>query len=244
MAALLRTFIISVVLVGIAAVTYLRLTSDEQARTIQELQRLNAEMEQRLAEREAMIQRLSRSRRLAHVQITNQKRDVAGVVIETSLLFIELNDQGSELARQNFTIPGDVLYVDAWTVKFDAERVAEGDPLRGKTMVLLRRIYSDRLAPRDGYLIDTPGAVPPGYAASQVGQFEKRVWENFWAIATDSKIAREMGVRVAQGEAVYKPVREGQTFELVVDAVGGMSLMPLAKDDAALTFGASAVGKP
>jgi hypothetical protein len=44
-----------------------------------------------------------------------------------------------------------------------------------------------------------------------------------------------MGVRVAQGEAVYKPVKMGQSYELVVDAVGGMSLTPLAPDEGAIT---------
>ncbi len=36
-----------------------------------------------------------------------------------------------------------------------------------------------------------------------------------------------VGIRVAQGEAVYKPVRPGRTYELIVDAAGGMSLLPL-----------------
>ena len=61
------------------------------------------------------------------------------------------------------------------------------------------------------------------------------MWENFWDIATTPDAATRLGVRVAQGEAVYKPVRAGQTYELIVDAVGGMSLMPLVKDEAALT---------
>ena len=103
--------------------------------------------------------------------------------------------------------------------------------MMGRTLVLLRRIYSDQLPPKDGIAIDTPGAIPPGYAASTVGDFEKRVWQDFWNIATNPETARQMGVRVAQGEAVYKPVRSGQTFELIADAVGGISLMPLAKDD-------------
>jgi hypothetical protein len=42
-----------------------------------------------------------------------------------------------------------------------------------------------------------------------------------------------MGVRVAQGEAVYKPLRPDQVYELTVDAAGGMSLLPLPADDLA-----------
>jgi len=99
--------------------------------------------------------------------------------------------------------------------------------MRGRTLVLLRRIYSDRLAPRDGVPIDTPGAVPAGYAATEVARFEQILWDRFWEIADDPVLAMEMGVRVAQGEVVYKPVRAGRRYELVVDAAGGINLTPL-----------------
>ena len=121
--------------------------------------------------------------------------------------------------------------VDAWSVKFHHDDVAAGHPLRGRTLLLLRRIYSDRMAPIDGYPIDVPGAIPPGYAVGEIASFEKRLWEHFWEIATDPRLASAMGVRVAQGEAVYKPLRVGQVYELIVDAAGGMSLLPLPADD-------------
>ena len=35
------------------------------------------------------------------------------------------------------------------------------------------------------------------------------------------------GIRVAQGEAVYKPMKPGETYELRVEAVGGMTLVPV-----------------
>jgi hypothetical protein len=124
-------------------------------------------------------------------------------------------------------VPGDVLFVDAWTVKFDPSLVAEGDPLRGRSLVLLRRVYSDRMRPQDGIALDVPGAIPPGYAVGEVGAFERQLWSAFWNIASDASTAAEMGVRVAQGEAVYKPMRQGQTFELIADAIGGLSLRPL-----------------
>ena len=231
MAPLIRITIVTLALGGLIMLGYWQLMFDQQASAIKELEVLNAQMQARLAERQAMIERLSRSRRIAHIQIIDQASDRSGKISSTSLKFIELDDQGAELGRQDFTIPGDVLFVDAWTVKFDPERVAEGHAMMGRTLVLLRRIYSDQLPPKDGIAIDTPGAIPPGYAASTVGDFEKRVWQDFWNIATNPETARQMGVRVAQGEAVYKPVRSGQTFELIADAVGGLSLMPLAKDD-------------
>lgn len=227
MSGLIRNLAATAILCGLVLLGYWWMTIDQQKKALKELAILNEQLEQNLAMRQAMIERLSRARRIAHVRITDQIAGESGAIDRTSLEFIELDDGGAELARQTFTIPGDVLFVDAWTIKFDAERVAEGNPLLGHTLVLLRRIYSDRQAPKDGFLIDTPGAIPPGYAASDAGRFEKTLWENFWTLAMNADQARDLGVRVAQGEAVYKAVRAGQTYELVVDAAGGMSLTPM-----------------
>jgi hypothetical protein len=227
MTALLRTSLAAALCCGLALVVYWRVSANSLSRTLQEMAALQKQMEQRLAVKEAMIERLNRSRRLAHIRVVDQSLDPQGGVIKTQLLFVELDDAGRELARQQFTLPGDVVFVDAWSVKFHHADVAEGHPLRGRTLLLLRRIYSDRMAPIDGYTIDVPGAVPPGYAVGEVASFEKKLWEHFWEIATDPELAATMGVRVAQGEVVYKPVRVGQVFELSVDAAGGMSLTPL-----------------
>ncbi|MHC4946714.1 MAG: hypothetical protein ACYTG1_00420 [Planctomycetota bacterium] len=231
MAAVLRVVLLSCLLGGAVGVGFWKIASDRKQRIIDELEALNAEMQLRLEEREAMIERLSRSRRLAHIRVTGQTRVDSGDVDETALEFIELDEQGTELARQTFTIPGDVLFVDYWTVKFDHAHIAEGHPIFGRTLVLLRRIYSDRMAPAEGFPIDTPGAVPPGYATTEVGTFEQRLWSDFWKLATEPVVAKAMGVRVAQGEAVYKPVLDGATYELLVDAAGGTSLVPLVDDE-------------
>ena len=229
MTAVVRSLAVSLILAGIVLLGFRQLTISRERETIRELEALNEEMSRRLVAREAMIDRLSRSRRLAHVQITGQTRNEQGLVSKTVLRLIELDDEGRELARQSFTVPGDVLFIDAWAAKFAKDDVAHGHPLRGKAIVLLKRVYSDRMAPRDGIPIDTPGAIPSGYAAGDVGRFEQKVWEDFWQIASDAKLAESMGVQVAQGEAVYKPVRAGQTYELTVDAVGGLNLRPLAE---------------
>jgi hypothetical protein len=235
MAALFRTTLIGGLCCGLALTAYWRISASDLRRALDEMEALRQEMEQRLEAKEAMIQRLNRSQRLAHIHVLDQRGDPDTEILETDLLFVELDEAGGEIARQEFTLPGEVVFVDAWAVKFHHTDVAEGHPLRGRTLLLLRRIYSDRMAPVDGYPIDVPGAIPPGYAVGEIASFEKRLWEHFWQIATDPRLAAAMGVRVAQGEAVYKPLRTGQIYELVVDAVGGMSLVPLPADDLAST---------
>ena len=224
MAAIVRITLLTSILAGLVLLGYWRVSVDLKQREIHELKALNLQMQSQLEARAAMIARLDRSKRIAHIQILDQRKDSSGQITETDLLFVELDDTGREIARQAITIPGNVLYIDAWTVKFKQEDVAEGHPLRGRTLVLLRRIYSDRLAPRDGIEIDTPGAVPSAYAVSEFAEFQKQLWKHFWDIATDKELAANMGVKVAQGEAVYKPVRTGEVLELIVDAAGGMNL--------------------
>jgi len=235
MATFTRLFLSSAILGAVGVAAYLHYAWDLKQRQIDELSALNRDMEQRLEQRRQMIERLSRSHRIAHLKVTDQQSSADGSVISTSVLFIELDDQGTELARQYFTVPGDTVFVDAWTIKFDADAVAMGDPMRGRSLVLLRRIYSEQMTPADGEAIDTPGAIPPGYAASEQGQFEQRLWETFWELASNPDAASRMGVRVAQGEAVYKPVQLGQRFELVADAIGGLSLVPLGAEGPAVT---------
>lgn len=227
MAAVVRTLIIAAALVGSAMVIYWKLADDAKQRTIDELTAMTQELDRRLAAREEMIDRLEASHRVGHIHVLDQTIRDDGSVATTTLEWIELDNEGKELARQTIEVPGGMVYVDAWSIKFPHDDVAEGHPLRGRTLLLLRRIYSDQMAPTDGVVIDTPGAVPPAYAVSEMGEFQQRLWSHFWELATDPKLARSMGVRVAQGEAVYKPMRRGQTFELTLDAVGGMSLVPL-----------------
>jgi hypothetical protein len=231
MAAVIRVALIGGLAAVLAVVGYQRMRSRDLRQAMQEMAALQEQTEQRLEAKEAMIERLNRSRRLAHLRVLDQRSDPAGGILETDLLFIELDDDGRELSRQQFTLPGDVVFVDAWSIKFHHADVADGHPLRGQTLLLLRRIYSDRMAPVDGYPIDVPGTVPPGYAVGVVASFETRLWEHFWDIASDPTLAKAMGVRVAQGEAVYKPLRAGRVYELIVDATGGMSLLPLPADE-------------
>jgi hypothetical protein len=220
---------------GVAAMMVWKAHVDEERRLREAIAKVEAEMAREIAAREAMIDRLGRDRRRAIVEILSQQ-PIEGTSpdapsIATEIRLVELDDAGRELGRRDFTIPGDVLFIDGWTARFPREAVAEGDPLRGSTIVLLRRLYSDRMNPADGHPIDTPGGVPDGYAASEVSRFEQSIWRNFWRLASDRDAAAAQGVRVAQGEAVYKRVAPGETYELLVEAAGGMTLVPAAKPE-------------
>jgi hypothetical protein len=195
---------------------------------------LEAEMQKEIAARDAMISRLSRSHRKGRLEVLAQKTGETGFpserdgtkVIDTTVKFIELDDDGREIGQVTTTVPGDTVFLDAWTARFPKSAVAEGNPLRERTLLLFRRIYSDRMHPSQGTAIDTPGAAPKGYAGSDLAKLEQAVWAGFWKIASDPETARRHGIAVAQGEAVYKPVRAGEAYDIMLDAAAGLTLVP------------------
>ncbi|MCK4872237.1 MAG: hypothetical protein KAS72_05895 [Phycisphaerales bacterium] len=233
----------STVLFALAvAIAYTLVIRSDSARHERELALLEARSAELTRTYEQMITRLGAERRIAEIVVTARRLadgqpaplDAPGwKVAETDLLYVELDGKGQPITRRSFTIAGDVAYFDALTVKFRSEDVARGNPLRGKTLILMQRIYSSRIAPDDGIMLDTPGSVPTAYAtAEEPSRFEEQVWERFWDIATNPDLAREMDVRVAQGEAVYKPLLPGRLYRLTVDAAGGMNLIVEALDPA------------
>ncbi len=227
-AAALRVATIVVVFGGLTIGGLAWWTLDRESRLRAEIEALETRMAREIEARDATIDRLGRDRRLARIEVLDRIEGAPGEDPTTSLRFIELDDEGRELGRREFSVPGDVVHVDAWTARFPVESVGGGeDPLRDKTLVLLRRLYSDGMAPRDGLPIDTPGGIPDGYAVGRTARFEQAIWDRFWRLASDPVAAREAGIRVAQGEAVYKPMKPGETYELRVEAVGGMTLVPV-----------------
>ncbi|MDG2020336.1 MAG: hypothetical protein P8J59_00145 [Phycisphaerales bacterium] len=204
-------------------------TTNQENRLREEIAAIETRMAAEIAVRDAAIDRLGRDRRIARLEVLDQDQDQDGEGSWTDLRFIELDDEGRELASREMRLPGDVIYVDAWTARFPSETVASAnDPFRDQTIVLLRRIYSDETPPRDGIPIDTPGGIPDGYAGSDQARFEQAIWSRFWTLASDPDAARRSGIRVAQGEAVYKPMRPGEAYELRVEAAGGITLVPIA----------------
>lgn len=232
--AAVRVASIAVVLGGIVIGGLAWWTLDRESRLRAEIADLQSRMAAEIAARDAAIERLGRDRRLARIEVLDRVEGTQGEDPRTTLRFIELDDEGRELGRRTFTVPGEVVHIDGWTARFPAAKVASADdPLRDRTLVLLRRLYTDAMPPRDGLPIDTPGGIPDGYADGEPARFEQAIWKRFWTLATDPDAAREAGLRVAQGEAVYKPMHPGEVYELRVEAVGGMTLVPVERRAAA-----------
>ncbi len=207
---------------GVAAgAAYWLLGHGETARLRADRDRLEREQQ----ELRRVIDRLTQEQRVAEVIVTKQRHDASGRVLDTEIQFIELDRDGHALAPRTFSLPGHVIYFDGLVIKFAHDLVAAGDPLRGRSIMLFRRIFSEIVAPKDGPLIDADGDVPDVFRVNpKPSEVEQRLWQRFWLYATDPEAARREGIRVAQGEAVYAPMTEGQRWTLTLDADGGLCL--------------------
>ncbi|MDB5304445.1 MAG: hypothetical protein JWM97_1994 [Phycisphaerales bacterium] len=181
---------------------------------------------QRAEQLRVVVGRLSAERRVADVMVTEQNES-AGIV-RTTLLFVEYAKDGTPLPGKHFTIEGKLAHIDAMVVKFDGKFVQDADPLRGRSIALFTRIYGETQNPADGFRIDEPGKVPDVYrgADASVSRFEQDLWNNFWKLADDPSYRESMGVRVAQGEAVWRSFEPGWLYTLTLESNGGLNISP------------------
>lgn len=75
-----------------------------------ELEQALVESARKQAALEAMIERLSRQRRLAQIVVTGQKTGPSGLPAETTLLMVELDAEEKPVARHTFRIPGHIAF--------------------------------------------------------------------------------------------------------------------------------------
>lgn len=179
---------------------------------------------------ETSLHLLKTDQRLAQLKVVNLLRDEEGNVVSSDLEFVELSPNGQPIsAPKRFSLPGDVIYIDNWVVKFEDQFVEQADIERGTSLVLFRRVFSEQQTPSDGFSLDEVGMRPQAYArGGTMTEFERNLWSDFWEFANNPKRAAEMGVRAANGEAISIQVRDGMAYQLQLRASGGLSFQPIA----------------
>ena len=213
----------AVAAVALMAGSYL-LQADRRHR--EDLERENDRLRQEREELAAVVQRLRLERRAADVEVLEQQTDNAGQVLRTTLKLTEIGRDGTALPGQIFDIPGRVPHFDALVIKFQDDYVERGDPLRGASLALFRRVYGDSQAPESGYWLGRAGEVPDIYRVGATpSEFEVAIWTDFWHYLNNPARAAVAGVRVAQGEAVYAPVSTGERWRLTLEVDGGLNLV-------------------
>lgn len=164
--------------------------------------------------------------RLAEIQVLDQTTDAEGK-LQTTFEFVEVNDAGEPLdSPKKVTIDGDVIYIDAWVVKYDDKLVESGNPLGSTSICLFRRLFGENQKPAEGYQLDRVGAEPVVYRhGEQVSKDEQQIWAQFWDYANNPKLAESAGVRAAHGEAPSIKLQKGKLYKIELRASGGLSIV-------------------
>ncbi len=208
----------SALLIAAAVFTAVKFGGFEVRHLQQEVNRLEQER-QKLVD---YAQRLSSSRRVAQVDVIRQRVDENRHTVST-LLWQEIGPDGTLGKPVAVEAVGTLVYFDALVIKFDYQQVKEGDPERGTSLAMFRRIFGDQQAPESVPELDR-GARPPINDPSKPSHLQSELWARFWDLIDDSELALRYRVRVAQCEAPAVPLKAGQIWELTLDAAGGLNL--------------------
>jgi hypothetical protein len=210
--------------------TYLSARADRQelAEFRRELETAKRELEAKQREIVRLgtaLRLLKVDHRIAQIDVVSQQGSEKDKTLVTTFNFVEVDDKGIPLtAPRLLTVKGDMAYVECWVVKFSDESVEAGDPLRGSSICLFRRIFGEHQSPADGYVLDAVGSRPAGYQdGREASGFEKEIWAHFWEIANNPARADEKGIRAANGEAPNQKLVPGKRYKVLLRASGGLS---------------------
>ncbi len=202
---------------------------------LQEQHALMERLDQQIAEQAKRIQQLDLANRLlkmdhrlARITVLDQRESKEKHHPVTDILYSDIDDDGNPLGQpRKFTIEGDVLYIDFWVIKYLDKFIEAGDPLRGTSVCLLRRLWGDHQKPNDGFPLDTAHSRPVAYdRGSEMPDFEKEIWEHFWDYANDPKKAEAAGIRAAHGDAPSIKLRPGKSYIFDLRATGEPTIKP------------------
>lgn len=205
------------------------------------------DVEKRLAEREAEIERLgqeleARQREIVRLDTANRllkldhrvaqldvlKQEGTGKDLVTTVSFVELDQQGKPLGESRvFAIQGDMVHVDAQIVKFDDKSIEEGDPERSASLYLFKRLYGDQQKPEEAFSIDRQNFRPAAYrGGKEMPDFEREIWSKFWDYANSQEKAQKAGLRAVHGQGVYVKMVPGKRYRVLLRASDGLSFQP------------------
>jgi uncharacterized coiled-coil protein SlyX len=232
----------------------LQKANNDLAARQQQIEELNAS----LAEKAAQVERLEVAmrllkvrRRLARLTVLDQRERAPadnGATAEASaeaaespnnlvtrIEFVEVNEKGDPIGEaKQFDIVGDMVYIDYQQVTFDDKYVEQADLDRSTSIVLFHRVFGEYQEAVEGFQLDTVGTRPTAYArGTQMSDFEKSIWNDFWLIANDSQRAADLGIYAAHGSAISMRVRPQTTYEIELRSTGTMTMRPVVTPPAA-----------
>lgn len=180
-----------------------------------------------------IVEQMTREKRVAEVKVIKQTPE------QTEFKFVEVGDDNEPIGKpRTFTVPGNEVYFDMLVIKFqesykplDEMALKKGEMdkhLLNKSLFLFLRVFTNKLKPEDGFLIDKPNEPPPPYSLGKgMTEFEAQLWKDFWTLASDPKKAEARGVRALHGQAVWTKLEMGKYYVIETRANGESTIKPV-----------------
>jgi len=156
--------------------------------------------------------------------------------VMTKIEFVEINEAGEPISEpREFDIVGDMVYVDYLRVTFDDKYVEQSYLDRSTAIALFQRIFGEHQKAIGGYTLDTVGTRPTAYGqGTDISDFEKKIWDDFWLIANDKQKAADLGIFAAHSNAVGIRVQPNMVYEIDLRSTGDMTIRPIDPQRAAV----------
>ena len=187
-------FLVVVVIFG--GMAYLSRGPYEAVVTIHELLTENKELKQ-------AITNLTEESQIGYAKVIKQET-IDGRPL-TTIKFVETarDDKTKKILEKEYTVEGDIVHFDALIVKFGDKMVTDG---KARALYIWRRVYSEKMAPGQGFVIEEPGAEPQRYKDLLKAlpiEHRRMFWSNIWDLANDKDKLAEYGIDAIYGSAVY-----------------------------------------
>lgn len=172
-----------------------------------------------------VINRLSADSRIAEVLVTASRFDENTKRIETTIKFLEYDAESKPLPPRYLTFQGNIIQFQALVIRFQDRLVQTGDKLRGKSVYLFLRAFV--LGAKNTQVFDLTelNEIPQGYKIPGTkNEFEKKLWQEFWAYALDPRARERMGIKNAQIEAPGSMFLPGMIYTIKIEHDGGIRI--------------------
>ncbi len=165
--------------------------------------------------------------RIATMEVIRQGPPLDGSGgVETEVLFTELDSNGDPIGTgESIVIPGKRIYIEGLVVKFEDSYVEQGDHLRGTSVCLFERVFSEELAPDEGIVIDAKNRHPLPFQGDNLPDpLYGELFDKIWEYANDPEKAAKLGVRAIHGEAPFVEAKAGKTYRIELRQSDGLSI--------------------
>ncbi len=199
----------------------------ERTAEIARLQVELAEKEKRIETLELARKLLATDHRVARIEILAQGSSADDPErVRTTLRFTELDAEGESLAPgRELTLEGRTIYVESLVIKFEDSYVEQGDPLRGTSLCLFRRLFGEDQSPAEGVALDATGEQPLAYGDDRdLPPLHRAIWERFWDYANEPELAATLGIKALHGEAPFIEARPGRSYRVELRTSGGLTI--------------------